>query len=386
MWARFLLVLAASTAVAESFPAGEIVDNVGCLAAGDQHYALYLPSNYSPDRKWPVLYLFDAGGRGRRGVERYQAGAEKYGYILAGSNNSRNGPWEVSAAAARAMTTDVTTRFAVDHARLYTGGMSGGARVAMNVALASKESGIDVAGVFASSAAWPGRAEASVPFPVFGSAGSDDFNHQEMRTLDLNLKSPHRILYFEGGHEWLPSNLATEGVEWMELQAIRAGKRARDRAFIAGLFAAHAARAEKETNSAEQFRLYTNLVADFQGLQPDVNAYAKRAEELKNRKEVRAALEADQKEDRNETQITNEVYRSRDRVTDDLVMRVSEFANLKRQLHELASQADAKDDTSERRVARRVLTGFVASSRQIRDEQFQALLEEVRPAQTRQER
>jgi hypothetical protein len=29
-------------------------------------------------------------------VQRYQQTAEKYGYIVAGSLNSRNGPWEVS--------------------------------------------------------------------------------------------------------------------------------------------------------------------------------------------------------------------------------------------------------------------------------------------------
>jgi len=381
MWACFVFLLAASTAMAETFPLGKIVENVRCLIAGDQHYALYLPSNYSPQRKWPVLFLFDAGGRGQRGVERYQPAAEKYGYILAGSNNSRNGPWEVSAAAARAMTADVATRFAVDRARLYTGGMSGGARVAMTVALASSE----IAGVFASSAAWPGEPQSSVSIPVFGSAGSDDFNHQEMRTLDQDLRSAHRVLYFTGWHEWLPAELATEGVEWMELQAMRAGKRPRDQAFLNELFAAHVARAEKDANPAEQFRLYTNLVADFQGLQPDVTAYAKRASELKNRKEVRAALDADQQEDRRETQSTNEVYRTRDRMTADLALRVTEFANLKRQLHDLARQANATEDTSERRIARRVLTGFVASSRQIRDEQFQALLEEVRLPQNRRE-
>ena len=63
---------------------GQIIDDVVCADDLAQHYSLYLPSTFTPDRAWPVILAFDAGGRGRRGVERYQAGAERYGYIVAG--------------------------------------------------------------------------------------------------------------------------------------------------------------------------------------------------------------------------------------------------------------------------------------------------------------
>src|SRR5579871_430974 len=139
-------------AYGDDVPRGQIIDSLKCLADASQSYALYLPSNYSPDRKWNVILAFDPGGRGRRGVERYQAGAEKYGYILAGSNNSRNGPWEISLEAAKAMMTDVAARFPIHPDRVYTAGMSGGARVAMEVALSTKSS---IAGVMASSAGFP---------------------------------------------------------------------------------------------------------------------------------------------------------------------------------------------------------------------------------------
>src|SRR5437868_13090883 len=122
MW-RSLLLTTLVAAGAQDLPRGQIVDAVKCLADASQSYSLYLPSNYSPDRQWNVVLLFDAGGRGRRGVERYQAAAQQFGYILAGSNNSRNGPWEVSIAAARAMNADVRKRFTVNPKRVYTAGM-----------------------------------------------------------------------------------------------------------------------------------------------------------------------------------------------------------------------------------------------------------------------
>ena len=128
MWARlFLPVVAATLACGQDLPRGQIVDSVRCLTAPAQQYALYVPSNYSPVRKWSAIFAFDPGARGRAGVERFQAAAEKYGYIVAGSLNSRNGPWEPSLEAAKAMMADVMRRFSIDTKRIYTAGQSGGA-------------------------------------------------------------------------------------------------------------------------------------------------------------------------------------------------------------------------------------------------------------------
>src|ERR1700676_4290097 len=115
MWKRVItLLMATAAARAADLPTGQIVDSVECALDHAQHYALYLPSNYTPSRQWSVIRAFDGGGRGRGPGERYQQAAEKYGYIVAGSLNSRNGPWEVSMKAAKAMTTDVKARFSID--------------------------------------------------------------------------------------------------------------------------------------------------------------------------------------------------------------------------------------------------------------------------------
>jgi hypothetical protein len=59
-------------------------------------------------------YAFDPGARGKLPVERFKEAAEKYGWILAGSNNSRNGPLQPSAEAWRALWQDTHDRFAID--------------------------------------------------------------------------------------------------------------------------------------------------------------------------------------------------------------------------------------------------------------------------------
>src|SRR5215469_4635144 len=110
------------------------ITNVVTLYDPSQSYALFLPSQYSPGRRWPVIYAFDPFARGKTAVEVYRPAAEKYGYIIAGSNNAKNGPTGPEMEAAQAMWNDTHRRLSIDKERTYTTGLSGGARVATTFA------------------------------------------------------------------------------------------------------------------------------------------------------------------------------------------------------------------------------------------------------------
>ena len=362
------LLMAAAASRAADLPAGQIVDSIECALDHAQHYALYLPSNYTPSRQWSVILAFDSGARGRVPVERYQQAAEKYGYIVAGSLNSRNGPWEVSMKAAQAMTADVKARFSVDPKRVYTAGMSGGARVAMKIAIDSKQ----IAGVFASSAGFPDQFIPRLPFAVFGSAGTDDFNHLEMYQLDRRVTSAHRVMYFEGGHTWLPADLAMQAVEWMELQAMKSGLRPRDRALLDTWFAARTQRIDALKDNAEKLHALVHLVDDFEGL-AEVGKFGDRASRLLKRQEVKDALSEEFKSEERELQVQSELFELRDRWSNG-----ASFAKLQERITALLAQSKAADDSEGRRIARRVLSNFAASSRGIRDPQYQELLDAIR--------
>ena len=372
MWKKAItLVMAAAASRAADLPTGQIVDSVECALDHTQHYVLYLPTNYTPSRQWSVILAFDGGARGRVPVERYRQAAEKYGYIVAGSLNSRNGPWEVSMNAAKAMTTDVKARFSVDPKRVYTAGMSGGARVAMKIALESKQ----IAGVFASSAGFPDEFISRLPFPVFGSAGTDDFNHMEMYQLDRRMTSAHRVLYFEGGHTWLPAELAMQGVEWMELQAMKSGLRPHDTALLDSWFAARAERIDALQDNTDTLRSLIHLITDFEGLE-DVKKFGDRAARLLKQQDVRDALSEEPKNEERELQVQRELFELRDRWYNG-----ASFAKLKERITPLLAQSKTADDSEDRRIARRVLSNFAASSRGIRDPQYQELLDAIpRPA------
>jgi len=371
-----LALYAGGIATAQTLPRGQIVDDVQCADDETQHYSLYLPSTFTPTRKWPVILAFDAGGRGRRGVERYQAGAERYGYIVVGSSNSRNGPWKRSLDAAKAMTADMIGRFPVDLARVYTAGMSGGARVAMMVALHPEVIAgrvrPQIAGVLASSAGFPsGEFREVVSFPIFGSAGTEDFNHREMTNLDKVLKSPHRVVVFEGGHEWLPVEVATEAIEWIEIQAMASGIRPRDRRLVDDLFARRTARADRLTSALERMRELQSIATDFRSLE-NVSSLTQRAAALSRQPEVKAALDAERAEDEREDEITGEMA-----VLMEEVDTTSGLAKLKGRVNELLEQSRVATDTSARRIARRVLTNLRAAGAATNAPELQALLERV---------
>lgn len=180
----------AVSAAPQDMPRGQVVDAVALLDDPAQSYALYLPSSYRQDRPSPILIGFHPAARGRAIADTYREAAETYGFIVVGSNVSRNGPWEPSLRAATALFLDVGKRLNADGRRIYLTGHSGGARLALQLALANPQ----IAGVIASSAGYPDvRPRASVPFPLFATAGIDDFNLLEMRRLARRLKTIGRV-------------------------------------------------------------------------------------------------------------------------------------------------------------------------------------------------
>jgi predicted peptidase len=114
---------------------GKVVDTVTCRADPSQSYALYIPAG-GRDKRLPVVYCFDPHGAGALPLNKYKSLADAYGFILAGSNNSKNGnDWTTAENIWRCLSRDVLDRCKVDTNRMYTCGFSGGAKVASYVAM-----------------------------------------------------------------------------------------------------------------------------------------------------------------------------------------------------------------------------------------------------------
>ena len=124
------------------------------------------------------------------------------------------------------------------------------------------------------------------------------------------------------------------------------------------------------------------LAADFEGLR-DVTTFAARSAEWERQKEVKAAFKKERSIEQREEQMIGELARLENGLGSQ-AKRTDTLVELRDRLSDLSRRANAKDDSAERRLARRVLRGtFVRSFEQIKDPEYQKLLNEVRAAQQR---
>ncbi len=312
-----------------------------------------------------MLYAFDPGARGKIPVERFKEAAEKFGWIVVGSNNSRNGALPPSVDAWNAIVKDTHARFAIDDGRVYVTGFSGGARLAIYFASHCSDC---VAGVIACSAGFPSGATPapSWHFALFGTAGIEDFNFAEVKGIEGPLARAGMTLQIEvfaGRHEWLPGSVAIEAVEWMELQAMKTGKRPRAPNQIESIWQSKLREAqalEDAGKTYDAYRIYLGLTETFKYLR-DVVESEKKLSQLRDNLKVRAAIRDEQEQIRKQREIESRVsalLESRERSNAE---RTDEGVDPAVRLHEmfteLRKQAGQSEDTGERRVARRVVDG-----------------------------
>jgi predicted esterase len=193
-------------------------ERVVCTHAPDQSYALFVPSSYDSAKKWPILYVLDARGSALVPMERFRDAAEWLGVIVASSYNSASDESnEPNVKSMRAMWKDTHDKLSIDDKRVFVAGFSGTVRAACYLALAAPGS---IAGIIGAGAGFPAdRPPArTTPFAFFGTVGARDFNYGEMWELEKKLTAAsvaHRIVQFDGVHEWMPAPIAREALEWM---------------------------------------------------------------------------------------------------------------------------------------------------------------------------
>jgi predicted esterase len=239
------------------------------------HYTLYLPASYDPDGSQPVLLIFDPRGRARMAAELFREAAERYGWILVSSNDTRSDTgWEPNEKALAALWPEIH-RLAIDRRRIYATGFSGGAIVAWMLGYRT--------GALAGVIGVGGRLDPTMPsheppFVHWGAAGSWDFNYDEMKRVDELLAREgvtHWLEIFDGPHSWFPAALATQAVGWMELQAMRQGSAPRDEELIEEEWRRLMARArelEAEGESLAAYEHYRQTGASFAGLRDPADA------------------------------------------------------------------------------------------------------------------
>jgi len=111
-----------------------------------------------------------------------------------------------------------------------------------------------------------------IHFASFGAAGRTDFNYQGMHQVDAHFASrgvPPRLEIFAGPHRWLPADLAFEGMGWLEVVAMKEGRRPADPHLVATILAADLAGARALEAGGELLRAaarYEAVLRTYEGM------------------------------------------------------------------------------------------------------------------------
>lgn len=183
------------------FSTGKIIDTIQLI--NGQSYCLYLPSTYSANKQYPIIYFFDPHANGKIALELYKDIAEEFNWIMVGSNHSQNGlPADLILQHIDNLISDTKHTLSISLSQIYAVGFSGGARIATLAAIQRQ----DISAVIGCGAGFP---KIEVPlhqgFEYIGVIGKKDFNYIELYRLHQQLKQiafRHKIEIFNGRHEW----------------------------------------------------------------------------------------------------------------------------------------------------------------------------------------
>ena len=352
------------------------IANVTCASDAAQSYAVYLPSAYTPQKRWPIIYFFDPAGRGRRPLELYKDVAETYGFILVGSNNSRNFSSD-QGKAVNAIWQDTHARLELDEHRSYASGFSGGARVAGAMALSGPPG--QIAGVIAHGAGYPsGKAGSKDTLPYFFAVGDQDFNWPEVINIRREREeqgSPYRVRVYAGRHQWAPAAVMEEAVQYMNLKAMQAGNLRPDVAFVDHLFdkaRAEATEAEARKDPIEQLNSYRCLVADFSGLR-DGKESAEKLTALQQSPGLKAALKGEREQMSEQLKVEQEISQKITSIADNSAADTPALRiEVRQQMGALGDQAKHSKNETKRLIAGRAFSGIFVGAMEDGQQQLAA--------------
>lgn len=191
----------AEQAVQPKAEAGKLIASVTVKNFPTESYALYLPTGYKDTLQYALMVFFDPHGDGNVPLEKYKVLADKYGFILAGSNSSKNGmDIPTVNGIASHLLADLQGTYKIKKGHICFAGFSGGAIAAIKAAISSA----DVTHVIycGQSANLEGLKH---PLTFLGFAGTRDMNYSNVLQLHQLLEgSPykHYLIEWNGKHEW----------------------------------------------------------------------------------------------------------------------------------------------------------------------------------------
>jgi poly(3-hydroxybutyrate) depolymerase len=204
--------------------AGQVLSRT-TTGATKTSYHIAVPDRYDARKPPPLLVVFSPGGDGKGMMSAVRAAANKVGWMALGCDGLSNGMKdEDELRIEQELMRDIQAFIPYNPARLYYGGLSGGAQRAYQMTHLFKN---PCAGILAFGGWLGGAQEQKKPFQrnmavamVNGDSDKGAGSWESSDTAVLKRKGCKvKVFHFPGGHIIAPTNTIEAAVVWLDQQA-----------------------------------------------------------------------------------------------------------------------------------------------------------------------
>ncbi|MEM7484621.1 MAG: alpha/beta hydrolase [Bacteroidota bacterium] len=238
---------------------GKIIDSLVVNDTIPDTFSLYLPTNFTTTKKWPLLMVFDLDGKERQSMAMFLQAAEEEGYLLAAPKLSDTVPLSNNMISASNVLNKISRILPVNKSRVYTAGISSGGRFANLVPIFIK----DVAGTISAGASIANSdlLNPKRSFHFIGIIGKNDFNYTQMLNVEKvfdRFKFPNQILLYDEEQKWPDVKYFQKAMQLFTLSAMGKKLTPMDSSYIEKAFKEDLAKVNRLKNSnkllfAEQY-------------------------------------------------------------------------------------------------------------------------------------
>jgi hypothetical protein len=187
---------------------------VEIVEGNKEYYAYAMPRIYQG--RLPLFVLIDPHGNGKLAVNKFRSALQDYQIIVVGLNNVRNNTPNYDVLIKQAVEAALQV-LPADNVHIFYSGFSGGARMAFQYALKNNCKGVIMCG-----AGPQNNMLMKADFPIVAVSGIKDFNFIEQYYSPASplVRKPDFIsLYFNGKHEWPPSEIVNESISFLLMKS-----------------------------------------------------------------------------------------------------------------------------------------------------------------------
>ena len=197
---------------------GEIIDSIPIQDSIPSAFSLYLPRDFTTEKQWPLLLVFDLDGKERQAMSIFVGPAEKEGYVLVSPKVKDTVSLTTNMIITNNVLEEIVNILPIQKERIYTAGASAGGRFAGLVPIFIK----GVSGVISMGASLTNTDLLNVrrPFHFIGIVSKNDYNYPTMlddeKLLD-RYKFPNQVLLHEQNSAWPEVDYLQKGLQLFTL-------------------------------------------------------------------------------------------------------------------------------------------------------------------------